>query len=352
MPMLARTGYHFAAVLPLAGPRAGQGLPPGHVDHRAGAGQPDRVRRQHAPGHPGQRERPGGRRARRRAGDLPDRLPDLRPAALGDHRVDHHRPAAHPGPDVHAGRVREAGTTSPGPPGSCILLVAPIAVALFVLAGPVASLLFGYGAADPEQISQLGTVTRVFALAIMPFTTYYILLRGLVLHGGHAHAVLPRDRAEHHQRHRVDRPVLQRLPGAPRSTRWRSGSWSPTGCILLMGWPILSRRFGGLDTRRTVLVFGKVFAASLVGLAAALLCLPADRVRGRGVEIRGPDRCRLREPGRARHLRRWRSRCCGSARAGTCTTWWPDGSSSEADRHVAHRSQARAERPAAPILFP
>jgi len=175
---------------------------------------------------------------------------------------------------VHAGRLREAGDDIARASRIVLLLVAPIAVALFVLAGPVASLLFGYGAADPEQINQLGVVTRVFALAIMPFTMYYILLRGwysledtktpfyLAIVLNIINVI-------------VSIALFYNVsPGAPQVYALAFGFVVAYWCILFIGWPILSRRFGGLDTRRTVLAFGKIFAASLVGLAAALIVSP------------------------------------------------------------------------------
>ena len=175
---------------------------------------------------------------------------------------------------VHAGRVHEAGMELARAARIVILLVAPIAVALFLLAGPVASLLFGYGAADAAQISQLGTVTRVFSLAILPFTTYYILLRGwysmedtrtpfylaLVLNLVNvAVSVALFELAD---------------PGAPQVYALAFGFVVAYWVILMVGWPVLARRFGGLDTRRTAWVFVKVFAASLIALGVALLCVP------------------------------------------------------------------------------
>jgi putative peptidoglycan lipid II flippase len=39
-------------------------------------------------------------------------------------------------------------------------------------------LLFGYGAATPSQAALMGTIVSVFTLGLLPFTLFYILLRG------------------------------------------------------------------------------------------------------------------------------------------------------------------------------
>jgi putative peptidoglycan lipid II flippase len=175
---------------------------------------------------------------------------------------------------VHAGRLREAGDEISRAARVVVLLVAPVSVALFMLAPPIASLLFGYGAADAEQINQLGIVTRIFALAILPFTVYYILLRGWyamedtrtpfylavvlnIINIGFAIGLFQM----------VD-------PGAQQIYALAAAFVIAYWSILLVGWPLLARRFGGLDTLRTVWTIIRVVLASLVAMAAAFAVLP------------------------------------------------------------------------------
>ncbi len=175
---------------------------------------------------------------------------------------------------VHAGRLREAGDEISRAARVIVLLIAPVAVSLFMLAGPVASLLFGYGAADPEQIKQLGRVTQIFALAILPFTTYYILLRGWysledtrtpfylavvlnLINVVVAVSVFPL----------VD-------PGAQQIYVLAAAFVVAYWLILVVGWPILARRFGGLSSGRTLIAFTKVVAASLVAMWVATRMIP------------------------------------------------------------------------------
>jgi putative peptidoglycan lipid II flippase len=175
---------------------------------------------------------------------------------------------------VHAGRLREAGDELSRAARIVVLLVAPMSVALFLLAGPVASLLFGYGAADPEQIEQLGTVTRVFALAILPFTVYYVLLRGWyamedtrtpfflavllnVINIGCAIGLF-----------QLLDPGAQQIYGLAGA--FVIAYWS----ILVVGWPILAHRFGGLDTARTVWSLVRIVLAGTIALGVAWLAIP------------------------------------------------------------------------------
>ena len=172
---------------------------------------------------------------------------------------------------MHAGRLREAGRDLGRAARIVVLLVSPVSVSLFIVAGPVASVLFGYGAADPEQIAQLGIVTQIFALAIMPFTVYYVLLRGwyaqedtrtpfylaLVLNTVNVGVALAA--------YQLVEPGAQQV--YVLAFAFVVSYWA----ILLVAWPILARRYGGLDTVRTVVAFAKTFLASLVGLGAGLV---------------------------------------------------------------------------------
>lgn len=186
---------------------------------------------------------------------------------------------------VHAGRLREAGDEISRATRIVVLLVAPLSVALFMLAGPIASLLFGYGAADAEQINQLGTVTRIFALAILPFTVYYILLRGWyamedtrtpfylavvlnIINIGFAIGLFQL----------VD-------PGAQQIYALAAAFVIAYWAILVVGWPLLAHRFGGLDTARTVWTIVRVVLASLVAMGVAIAAIPLTQYDAGGSKI-------------------------------------------------------------------
>ena len=59
--------------------------------------------------------------------------------------------------------------------GSVLL---PMAVVLFVTGPRVAELLFGYGAATSAQAALVGTVLQAFLVGLLPFTVFYVVLRG------------------------------------------------------------------------------------------------------------------------------------------------------------------------------
>ncbi len=58
--------------------------------------------------------------------------------------------------------------------------VMPAAAALIVLGPPIAEVLFGYGAANDAagSVAFLGRVVSIFALGLLPFTVFYLVLRG------------------------------------------------------------------------------------------------------------------------------------------------------------------------------
>jgi putative peptidoglycan lipid II flippase len=177
---------------------------------------------------------------------------------------------------VHAGRLRAAGEEISRAARIIVLLVAPIAASLFLLAGPIASLLFGYGAADAEQINHLGVTTQVFSVAVLPFTLYYVLLRGwyanedtrtpfflaLVLNTVNVAAALALFAAAE--------PGAQQVYGL--ALAFVLSYW----VILVIAWPLLARRMGGLQTGRMVGSATKVLVASALAIATYLL-LPLPR---------------------------------------------------------------------------
>ncbi len=61
---------------------------------------------------------------------------------------------------------------------SVAALIAPIAAILMVNGAALAILLFGYGAATPAQAGLMGVIVSVFMLGLLPFTLFYVLLRG------------------------------------------------------------------------------------------------------------------------------------------------------------------------------
>jgi len=172
---------------------------------------------------------------------------------------------------VDAGRLKEAGSELARTTRTVLLLIAPLGVGMFMLASPAAALLFGYGAADAAQVEQLAIVTQIFALGLAPFTVYYVLLRGwyamedtrtpffmaLVLNAINVTLALS----------------LFSLagPGAPQVNALAAAYIMTYWLIVLLAWPILARRYRGLETPRTLVAFVKIAVASLVGFTGGWL---------------------------------------------------------------------------------
>ena len=171
---------------------------------------------------------------------------------------------------VDAGRLREAGGDIARSARTILLLIAPLGVAMFTLASPAAAVMFGYGAAEQQQVQQLAIVTQVFALGLPPFTIYYVLLRGwyafedtrtpffLALLLNAINVVL------------AIFFFYQVEPGAPQVNALAFAYILTYWIITATAWPILARRYGTLQTGRTLWTFGRIGVASLAGLAGAI----------------------------------------------------------------------------------
>jgi len=59
-----------------------------------------------------------------------------------------------------------------------IAVIAPAAIALFLLGPRIAFVLFGFGAAGPDEARFVGTILQAFVIGLVPFTIFYVLLRG------------------------------------------------------------------------------------------------------------------------------------------------------------------------------
>ena len=79
---------------------------------------------------------------------------------------------------AHAGRMRQVGADVSGAMRLVTAAITPIAAVLAVTGPGVAILLFGYGAATTDQAALMGQVVSIFMVGLLPFTLFYVLLRG------------------------------------------------------------------------------------------------------------------------------------------------------------------------------
>jgi putative peptidoglycan lipid II flippase len=79
---------------------------------------------------------------------------------------------------AHEGKLREVGADVAGAMRIVAALIVPVAALLLVLGSDVSVVLFGYGAATTEQAAVMGDIVSIFMLGLLPFTLFYVLLRG------------------------------------------------------------------------------------------------------------------------------------------------------------------------------
>jgi putative peptidoglycan lipid II flippase len=155
--------------------------------------------------------------------------------------------------------------------------IIPAAAALFVLGPPLAEVLFGYGAANDNagSVLFLGQVVSVFALGLLPFTVFYLVVRGWyaleatrtafwvtvvlnVLNLGLAYAFF-------------DLVIASGRAGANAVTgiaaAYVVAYWLTAG----LAWWLMARRLGGLQTGRTVRRVARMLAAGLGALVVMAL---------------------------------------------------------------------------------
>ena len=149
-------------------------------------------------------------------------------------------------------------------------LIVPSAVALMVLGGQAGVLLFGYGATNADEARLTGTVAAVLALGLLPFTLYYIVLRGwyaleltrtafwvtVVLNALYLGLAWPLFQVAVHTDHgNLALPAL--------AVGYVGSYW----ITLVVGWVVLARRIGGLQTARTLRALVRMGVAGLGTLA-------------------------------------------------------------------------------------
>ena len=169
---------------------------------------------------------------------------------------------------AHDGNLRRVGNDVGATMRLVAALIVPIAAILMCVGTGVAILLFGYGAATPEQAGIMGAIVSVFMIGLLPSTLFYVMLRGYYaledtktpfwITVGFNVVLLA---------------IAVPLFNASRAGGFQVGSLALSYGIaywiaFIVSWIILGRRLGGLDTRRTVVTLIKLISAGLVSLGA------------------------------------------------------------------------------------
>ncbi len=177
---------------------------------------------------------------------------------------------------AHAGDLRQVGSDVARTMRTVAVLIAPIAAVLMVNGAAVAVLLFGYGAATPAQAGLMGLIVSVFMLGLLPFTLFYVLLRG--------YYALEDTRTPFWIT--VGFSVLLLALAYPLfAIAPRAGGQQVAAIALayslsywagfLLAWWLLARRLGSMESARTAWVIVRTFlaAAIAVGVMVAVLAL-------------------------------------------------------------------------------
>jgi len=168
---------------------------------------------------------------------------------------------------AHDGQLAQVGREVGATMRVVAALIIPIAAVLLVLGSAICVLLFGYGAATSQQASLMGQIVSVFMLGLLPFTLFYVILRGFyavedtrtpfLITVGFSLAWLA-----------LAIPLFRLVgPGGPQvaaiALAYGISYW--LGCAA--AWILLRRRLSGLDTRRTLLALLKMGGCAVVAVA-------------------------------------------------------------------------------------
>lgn len=169
---------------------------------------------------------------------------------------------------AHTGRLHEVGHDIGSTMRMVTALMVPVAAVLAVTGSAIAVLLFGYGAATQDQAALMGNIVSIFMIGLLPFTLFYVLLRGyyaledtrtpFLITVAFSVALLA-----------MLIPLFGAVPAG--GAQIASIAWSYSAAYwlgLVLAWFILARRLGGLDSGRTLGSILRIVIAAAVAFAA------------------------------------------------------------------------------------
>ena len=193
---------------------------------------------------------------------------------------------------AHDGRLGQVGEDVARTMRMVGAIIVPIAAILMVNGAAISILLFGYGAATPQQAGTMGLIVSVFMVGLLPFTLFYVLLRGYyALEDTRTPFVITV----------VFSLVLLGL-AFPLFQAGRAGGVQVAAIALayslaywiglVIAWFVLARRLGSLQTPRTAWMLGRTVLAGVISGLAMLAVLAwvigaatASANAGRGVLV-------------------------------------------------------------------
>lgn len=179
---------------------------------------------------------------------------------------------------AHAGQLRRVGSDIGTTMRTVAALIVPIVAVLVVTGSDLAVLLFGYGAATPEQASLMGGIVSIFMIGLLPFTLFYVLLRG--------YYAMEDTRTPFYITVGLSAfwlvtvlPLFKVAPAGGAQIAMIALTYSLSYWVgLALAWVVLARRVGGLDSSRTI---RSLLRIGVAGLGALGIMLGAHVILGR-----------------------------------------------------------------------
>ena len=149
------------------------------------------------------------------------------------------------------------------------VIIVPCALILAVLGPPLAQGIFGYGSTSAASARYLGVIFGVFCLGLLPYTLFNLLLRAFyAMHDSRTPALI--GAASMAVRVAASFAALVILPPADVVAGLGVGFGLSSLVMAVWLWWILSRRVGGLDTRRINRTLLRMHAAAIPGMIFAI----------------------------------------------------------------------------------
>lgn len=169
-----------------------------------------------------------------------------------------------------SGRIDQVGRDVGSTMRLVAALVLPISAMLAVSAVSISVLLFGYGAATPEQAALMGQIVSVFMIGLLPFTLFYVLLRGyyaledtrtpFLITVGFSAVLLA-----------IMIPLFGSVTPGGAQVAVIALSYGLSYWVgFIAAWFVLNRKLGGTDARRTIGALLKMVLATLLAFLAML----------------------------------------------------------------------------------
>jgi len=172
---------------------------------------------------------------------------------------------------AHEGKISQVGRDVSGAMRLVSFFIIPITAILFVVGISIAVLLFGIGAATTAQAELMGQVISIFMLGMIPFTLFYVLLRGYyaledtktpffitVIFSLVLLAILL--------------PFFGRFDGGGAQISFMAACYSASYWVgLVIAWIVLSRKLGGLQSGTTIASIARMGLAGLFSVFAMIM---------------------------------------------------------------------------------